>query len=97
MGARNVLFIQTAFLGDVVLATAGMEAWHQVSIHTRFMCWSASPWIACSKGIHGLGKVLVGQTSEGQRERIGAGWFGRFGKPVTTWWSTSIGTPRAAS
>ena len=30
MGAsRKVLFIQTAFLGDVVLATSGMEAWHQ--------------------------------------------------------------------
>ena len=27
--ARNVLFIQTAFLGDVVLATAALEAWHQ--------------------------------------------------------------------
>ena len=26
--ARKVLFIQTAFLGDVVLATAALEAWH---------------------------------------------------------------------
>ncbi len=26
--ARSVLFIQTAFLGDVVLATAALEAWH---------------------------------------------------------------------
>ena len=27
-GSRKVLFIQTAFLGDVVLATAAWEAWH---------------------------------------------------------------------
>ena len=26
--SRSVLFIQTAFLGDVVLATAALEAWH---------------------------------------------------------------------
>ena len=26
---RRVLFIQTAFLGDVVLATSAWEAWHQ--------------------------------------------------------------------
>ena len=26
---RKVLFIQTAFLGDVVLATSGLEAWHR--------------------------------------------------------------------
>lgn len=29
MTRRKVLFIQTAFLGDVVLATAALEAWHR--------------------------------------------------------------------
>lgn len=28
MASRSILFIQTAFLGDVVLATAALEAWH---------------------------------------------------------------------
>ena len=63
MGASARSVHQTAFLGDVVLATAGMEAWHQSFQRTRFTSWSASPWIACLT-IHGWARLGVGQTSE---------------------------------
>ena len=32
---RSILFIQTAFLGDVVLATSALEAWHKAHPEDR--------------------------------------------------------------
>lgn len=58
MGAsRKVLFIQTAFLGDVVLATAGMEAWHQSFPEDELHVLVRKPMDSLFEGHPWMGKV----------------------------------------
>ena len=54
--ARKVLFIQTAFLGDVILATSALEAWHDAHPEDRLdvlvrkpmdSLFEGHPWLNC--------------------------------------------------
>ena len=48
--SRKVLFIQTAFLGDVILATSAMETWHAAHPEDRIHMLVRKPMDALFEG-----------------------------------------------
>ena len=87
--SRSVLFIQTAFLGDVVLATAALEAWHAAHPEDKVDVLVRKPMDGLFEGIHGCGASLRGTSDHGSKAKIGGGSCVRFAAGDTTWWSTS--------
>ncbi len=57
--SRRVLFIQTAFLGDVVLATAALEAWHKAYPEDRIEFLVRKPMDQLFQGHPWLSRVLA--------------------------------------
>jgi heptosyltransferase-2 len=57
--SRKVLFIQTAFLGDVVLATAALEAWHVAHPEDHIELLVRKPMDQLFVGHPWLGRVLA--------------------------------------
>lgn len=57
--SRKVLFIQTAFLGDVVLATAALEAWHAAHPADRLEILVRKPMDQLFEGHPWISRVLA--------------------------------------
>lgn len=57
--SRKVLFIQTAFLGDVILATSALEAWHASHPQDCLHVLVRKPMDSLFEGHPWLGKVLA--------------------------------------
>ena len=57
--SRKVLFIQTAFLGDVILATSAMETWHAAHPEDRIHMLVRKPMDALFEGHPWLDKMLA--------------------------------------